>query len=316
MSILNVKDLYVGFPTADGVVKAVNSIDLCLEEKEILGLLGESGSGKTVFGQAIMRLIKDKIEMHGQILYEGQDVLEMDKRKLRKMRGKKLGMIMQNPGSSLNPSYTIGNQIGEALTVHNKMKKTEVKRQSIKLLEQVKMQNPEKRANEYVHQFSGGMKERAIIAMGIAGNPDFMVVDEPTKGLDTLVKYKVVRLMKEISQDKTMILITHDLDVAQELCTKIAILYLGELVEIAPVDKLFEKQLHPYTQGFFDSMPKRGMIPIEGTPDSLINLPKGCRFHTRCSQCTEHCKNEHPPMYEVEGNRKVRCFLYAGSEPS
>ena len=314
MNIMEITDLYVGFPTKYGLVKAVNTIDLIIEEGENIGILGESGSGKSVFADSILRLIKDQTVTKGTVVYRGQNLMEMDKKELRGLRGKELGMIMQNPSSSLNPSLTIGNQIGEAAAVHERINKKERNKKTLEILEKVRIKNAKQRMKEYAHQFSGGMKERAVIAMGIAQSPRFLIADEPTKGLDTLVKYKVVQLLKEVSENKTMLLITHDLDVAEQICDRIGILYLGEFVEISAVDALYRTQLHPYTEGFFKAMPKNGMLPIEGLPGSLIDLPEGCRFHPRCPKCMERCKKEHPPLYTKQDGRKVRCFLYADSE--
>lgn len=311
MGIIEVHDLYVAFPTPDGIVKAVNTIDLSVNEGEILGILGESGSGKSVFASALLRLIKDQVDLNGEIYFKGEDLLHMNEKKLREMRGKQMGVIMQNPSSSLNPSLTIGYQIEEAIDVLEKSKK-EVRRQKVlDLLDKVKMKQPALRVKEYPHQYSGGMKERAVIAMGVAQSPEFLVADEPTKGLDTLVKYQIVELLKEVAKNKTMLVITHDLGVANEICNRIGILYLGEFVEICLTEDLYKKQCHPYTEGFFKSMPENGMVPINGTINSLIELPEGCRFHPRCPNCTERCQKEHPPMYVMEDGRQVRCFLYA-----
>lgn len=312
MNMLEVCDLSVSFPTQDGLVKAVNTIDLSVDEGEVLGILGESGSGKSVFGSAILRLIKDRAEIGGQVIFKGDNLLTMAEKDFRKMRGRQMGVIMQNPGSSLNPSLTIGYQVEEAIAVHEKSDKSSRKKKALELIEKVRIKQPQIRAREYPHQYSGGMKERAVIAMGIAQSPEFLIADEPTKGLDTLVKFQIVQLLKEVARDKTMLVITHDLSVAREVCGRIGILYLGEFVEICPAEPLFLKQCHPYTEGFFKSMPENGMIPIGGAPGSLIDLPEGCRFHPRCSNCMERCRKEHPPMYQLEDGRQVRCFLYAG----
>jgi peptide/nickel transport system ATP-binding protein len=179
-----------------------------------------------------------------------------------------------------------------------------------KLLERVRIGDPQKRVKDYPHQYSGGMKERAVIAMGIASEPRFIIADEPTKGLDVTVKRNIVKLLKEISEKKTMLIITHDLGVAEKVCDRIAVMYAGELVEVSPAALMFEKQLHPYTGGFFNSLPSRGLKPIKGSSPSLIDPPQGCRFHPRCNYCSDRCRTEHPPMIEKNG-RLVRCFLYA-----
>jgi peptide/nickel transport system ATP-binding protein len=310
LKVLTISSLYVDFPTDDGLVRAVNGVDLSITEDEVLGLIGESGCGKSVLGLSIMRLLQEDVIFKGDILYRGKNLYSIEKEDMRKLRGKEIGMILQNPGSSLNPGLTVGSQIAEPFMLHKHVKGSLAIEMAEKLLGRVKIKEPHKRAKEYPHQYSGGMKERAVIAMGIASEPRFIIADEPTKGLDVTVKRNIVKLLKDISEKKTMLIITHDLGVAEGLCDRIAVMYAGELVEIAPVISIFERQLHPYTQGFFNSLPARGLKPIKGNSPSLIDLPDGCRFHPRCTHCTDICKKEHPPMVEKD-SRLVRCFLYA-----
>lgn len=310
MNLLTISSLYVDFPTDDGLVKAVNGVDLSITEDEVVGLIGESGCGKTILGLSIMRLLQDNAIFKGDILYRGKSLYSIEKEDMRKLRGKEIGMILQNPTSSLNPVLTVGSQIAESFMLHKNVKGSLAIEMAKELLERVKIKEPRKRVKEYPHQYSGGMKERAVIAMGIASEPRFIIADEPTKGLDVTVKRNIVKLLKEISEKKTMLIITHDLGVAEDVCDRIAVMYAGELVEIAPTALIFERQLHPYTQGFFDSIPARGLKPIKGSSPSLIDLSDGCRFHTRCNHCADRCKKEHPPMVERDG-RLVRCFLYA-----
>lgn len=310
MDFLTISSLYVDFPTDDGLVRAVNGVDLTITEDEVLGLIGESGCGKSVLGLSIMRLLQDDVVFKGDILYRGKNLYSIEKENMRKLRGKEIGMILQNPGSSLNPVLTVGSQIAESFMLHKKVKSSLAIEMAKELLGRVKIKEPSKRVKEYPHQYSGGMKERAIIAMGIASEPRFIIADEPTKGLDVTVKRNIVKLLKEISEKKTMLIITHDLGVAEELCDRIAVMYAGELIEIAPVTSIFESQLHPYTQGFFNSLPARGLKPVKGNSPSLIDPPDGCRFHPRCTHCTDRCRKEHPPMVEKD-SRLVRCFLYA-----
>ncbi len=311
VKLLEVSNLKVSFPTDDGTVRAVDTIDLALSEGEKLGLIGESGCGKTVFGHAIMRLLEDTTKVTGSIAFHGKNLYSLDRESMRKLRGKAIGMILQNPGASLNPSLTVGSQVSEVLVLHKAMNKKSAWDHAVGLLGRVRISEPERRAKEYPHQFSGGMKERAVIAMGIASEPTLIIADEPTKGLDVTVKRKIVKLLKEVTGQKTMLIITHDLDVAEEVCDRIAVMYAGELVEIAPKGLMFDKQLHPYVQGFFASMPDRGLKPIRGMSPSLIHLPEGCRFHPRCDSATERCSKEHPGMIKLDGGRCVRCFLYA-----
>lgn len=310
MTLLVISNLSVYFPTDSGLVKAVNSLDLTINSGEAMGIIGESGCGKSVLGLAITRLLQESAIIKGNITYQGDELLSLDIEKMRKIRGRNIGMILQNPSSSLNPSMTIGWQIAEPLVTHRKIKRKKAMDKAIELLERVKIKDPHKRAKQYPHQFSGGMKERALIAMGLANEPQFIIADEPTKGLDIAVKKEIVKLLKQIAYQKTMLIITHDLSVAKEVCDKVGVMYAGELVEIAPANGIFEKPLHPYTRGFFDSIPARGLKPIRGNSPSLIDLPQGCRFHARCDSCTERCIKEHPPMLE-HNSRYVRCFLYA-----
>ena len=292
MNLLTISSLYVDFPTDDGLVRAVNGVDLSIKVNEVLGLIGESGCGK------------------GEILYCGKNLYSIEKDAMRKLRGKEIGVILQNPGSSLNPGLTVGSQIAEPIMLHKKVKGSLAIEMAEKLLGLVKIKEPRKRAKDYPHQYSGGMKERAVIAMGIASEPRFIIADEPTKGLDITVKRKIVKLLRDISEKKTMLIITHDLEVAEKVCNRVAVMYAGELVEIAPAASIFKNPLHPYTRGFFNSLPARGLKPIKGSSPSLIDPPKGCRFHPRCSYCSDRCKTEHPLMLEKNG-RAMRCFLYA-----
>nr|WP_245250006.1 ABC transporter ATP-binding protein [Methanolobus bombayensis] len=308
--MLNVSDLHVRFPTDVGLVNAINGVDLSINSGDIMGLIGESGCGKSVLGLAITRLLQEDAIVNGRINYRGDELHALDKKTMRQIRGKDIGIILQNPGTSLNPVIPIGKQIAEPLVIHQRMKRFAAMDKAVSLLERVKIREPEKRAKEYPHQFSGGMKERALIAMSLANESEFIIADEPTKGLDVTVKKNIVKLLKEIANKKTMLIITHDLAVAEDVCDNIGVMYAGEIVEIAPVERMFSEQLHPYTKGFFESLPARGLKPIKGNSPSLIDLPEGCRFHSRCDHCTERCKKEHPPMIEHEG-RHVRCFLYA-----
>ena len=311
MSILKLTHLKVHFPTQDGFVKAVNTVDLEIANGERLGLIGETGCGKTVLGMTIIRLLQPAIKIEGKIWYKGKELLRLSEEEMRKIRGKEIAMILQNPTTSLNPVLKVGDQIAEAIRLHQGLDKRAAKEKAVEMLEAVKIPSPEKRANEYPHQFSGGMKERAMIAMGLACDPFLIIADEPTKGLDVTIKLQIVKLMKEVTKQRSMLFITHDLGVAAEICDNIAVMYAGELVEYAKTEDIFKNPLHPYTQGFLNSLPRMGLNPIRGMSPSLIDLPSGCRFHPRCDHAMEICKNRHPKMVEIENGHSVRCFLYS-----
>ena len=310
MSILKLTHLKVHFPTQDGFVKAVNTVGLEMANGEKLGLIGETGCGKTVLGMTIIRLLQPATKIEGKIWYKGKELLRLSEEEMRKIRGKEIAMILQNPTTSLNPVLKVGDQIAEAIQLHQGLGKRAAKEKAIEMLESVKISSPEKRANEYPHQFSGGMKERAMIAMGLACDPSLIIADEPTKGLDVTIKMQIIKLMKEVTKRKSMLFITHDLGAAAEICDNIAVMYAGELVEYAKTEDIFKNPLHPYTQGFLNSLPRMGLNPIRGMSPSLIDLPSGCRFHPRCDHAEEICKNRHPKMVEIENGHSVRCFLY------
>jgi peptide/nickel transport system ATP-binding protein len=309
--MLSITHLQVHFPTQDGVVKAVNTIDLEIANNERLGLIGETGCGKTVLGMSIIRLLPPSTTIEGEIKYKGNDILKLNDGVMRQIRGKEIAMILQNPTTSLNPVLKVGDQIAEAIKLHQGLDKRAAKAKAVEMLETVKISDATKRANEYPHQFSGGMKERAMIAMGLACDPTMIIADEPTKGLDVPVKKQIVKLMKEVTTQKTMLFITHDLGVAADICDNITVMYAGELMEYANTETIFKNPLHPYTQGFLNSLPSRGLKAIKGMSPSLIDPPSGCRFHPRCDFANAKCRSEHPELIEVEKSHYVRCFQYA-----
>jgi peptide/nickel transport system ATP-binding protein len=311
MSLLSITQLKVHFPTQEGIVKAVNTIDLEIANNERLGLIGETGCGKTVLGMSIIRLLPSSTTIEGEIRYKGNDLLKLNDSMMRQIRGKEIAMILQNPTTSLNPVLKVCDQIAEAIKLHQGLDKRAAKAKAVEMLEAVNIPDATKRANEYPHQFSGGMKERAMIAMGLACDPAMIIADEPTKGLDVTVKRQIVKLMKEVTTQKTMLFITHDLGVAAEICDNITVMYAGELMEYANTGTIFKNPLHPYTQGFLNSLPNMGLKAIKGMSPSLIDLPPGCRFHPRCECANAKCKKEHPELIEVEKNHYVRCFQYA-----
>ena len=309
---LSIRDLKAYFYTRDGVVRAVDGVDLDIEEGETLGIIGETGCGKTILGLSILRLLSGNTKVEGKILYRGKDLLELDANEMREIRGKEIAMIFQNPLSSMNPVLTIGTQVAEPVELHQRLKKRDARQMVIEMLKSVKIPSPFKRVDEYPHEFSGGMRQRAMIAMGLICMPSLIIADEPTTGLDVTIQAQIVELMKEVLEDSgtSMLLITHDLGVAAELCDNIAVMYPGEIVEYASVRDLFKNPKHPYTRGFLGSLPGRGLKPIPGISPSLIDLPAGCKFHPRCPSATDRCRKERPGMIKTGEKHYVRCFLY------
>ncbi|MCG7849242.1 MAG: ABC transporter ATP-binding protein [ANME-2 cluster archaeon] len=312
MTLLSIQNLKAHFHTEDGAVRAVNGVDLDIEEGEKLGLIGETGCGKTVLGLAILRLLSENTKVEGRILYKGQDLLTMKDDEIWKIRGREIAMIFQNPLSSMNPVLTVGTQVAEPVELHQHLKKQDAMQKVIGMLKSVKIPLPQERVKEYPHEFSGGMRQRAMIAMGLICMPSLIIADEPTTGLDVTIQAQIMELMRELLIDSgtSMLLITHDLAVAAELCDHIAVMYPGEIVEYASVRDLFKDPKHPYTRGFLNSLPARGLKPMAGTSPSLINLPAGCKFHPRCSLATERCRKERPELINVGKKHYVRCFLY------
>ena len=312
MTLLSIQNLKAHFHTEDGAVRAVNGVDLDIEEGEKLGLIGETGCGKTVLGLAILRLLSENTTVEGKILYKDKDLLTMKDDEIRKIRGREIAMIFQNPLSSMNPVLTVGTQVAEPVELHQHLKKQAAMQKVIGMLKSVKIPLPQERVKEYPHEFSGGMRQRAMIAMGLICMPSLIIADEPTTGLDVTIQAQIMELMREVLIDSgtSMLLITHDLAVAAELCDHIAVMYPGEIIEYASVRDLFKDPKHPYTRGFLESLPGRGLKPIPGISPSLINLPAGCKFHPRCSLATERCRKERPELIKVGKKHYVRCFLY------
>lgn len=319
--LLEVKDLRMFFHTKDGVVKAVNDVSYTLDKGETLGVVGESGSGKSVTAMTIMGLIEmppGKIE-GGDILYRGESLLDKSEKELQAIRGNDIAMIFQDPMTSLNPVYTVGRQLGEGLRVHRGYSKREALARAVELLHMVGIPNAEQRVKEYPHQFSGGMRQRAMIAMALACDPDILIADEPTTALDVTIQAQIVELMQEIQakNNNAIIMITHDLGVVANMADKIMVMYAGRPVEFGTADDIFYNPLHPYTWGLMRSIPepdmyeKKPLKPIDGNPPSLVHLPSGCSFHPRCPYATELCRNELPPLYETKSGHYARCH-YAG----
>lgn len=313
MSLLSIEHLRSHFVTPEGLVKAVDDVDLNISERETLGLVGESGCGKTVLALSILRLLSGNTETTGRIVYKDRDLLRLNEAELQKIRGKEIAHIFQNPLSSLNPVLSVGFQISEPFLLHQNAKKTEALRKAVEMLDLVRIPSPSERAKEYPHEFSGGMRQRAMIAMCLACRPSLIIADEPTRGLDVTIQAQVVELMKELidASGASMLLITHDLSLAAELCDKIAVMYSGEILEYASTKEFFKKPAHPYSIGFLESLPSRGMKPIKGASPSLINPPLGCRFNPRCDHSNEKCKVIHPELMKINDSQYARCHLYA-----
>ena len=309
MSLLRIEGLRVYFNARGRIVKANNGVDLDIRENEILGLIGETGCGKSILGRAIMGLLSENVEVGGRIIYKGENLLDLSEDRMRQIRGREIAMMLQNPSTSLNPVLTVGEQIAEVYRCHNDATREEAKRKASNMLELVGVDS--KRMCEYPHQFSGGMKQRVMIAIGLALNPRILIADEPTTGLDSSMKNQVLDLMSELirSRDMSMLLITHDLGVARRMCDRIAVMYAGELVEIAPAEKILSEPKHPYTQGLLDSLPRMGLKPIPGASPSLSSPPRGCKYHPRCRYKGDECSEKHPDMIRL-GDSCVRCILY------
>lgn len=316
--ILEVNDLSVSFDTYGGDVKAIRGVTFELNEKETLAIVGESGSGKSVTAQSVMRLIPmppGKF-VNGSIIFEGQDLTEKSEKQMEAIRGKEISMIFQDPMTSLNPTMTIGKQISESLIKHQNMSKKDAHERGIELLKLVGIPTPEKRINQYPHEYSGGMRQRAMIAIALACNPKILIADEPTTALDVTIQAQIMDLMKEL-QEKTgtaIILITHDLGVVANAAHRVAVMYGGKIVETGNVDEVFYNPKHPYTWGLLGSMPKldnrdEELQAIPGSPPDLADPPKGCPFVTRCPFAMKVCENHMPEYTDVSDSQKTACWL-------
>lgn len=316
--LLEVKDLRVCFYTPVGEVKAVNGISYNLNYGEVMGIVGESGSGKSVEAYSIMGLLQPPGKViGGSITFEGRDVLAMNKRERREFRGSQVSMIFQNPMTCLNPVYTIGAQMVEALRVHQKISKKDALEKVKEILLSVGISNVEQRVNQYPHELSGGMRQRVMIAMGLICHPKVLIADEPTTALDVTIQAQILELMKEIQKktDMAIIFITHNLGVVAEICDKVCVMYAGHIVERANVRDLFYHSAHPYTKGLLRSMPRvdaedyERLIPIAGTPVDMLDPPTGCPFHPRCEQCMRICTEKEPPTVKVGEDHESACWL-------
>ena len=321
--LLSVRDLKTSFFTHVGEVKAVRGISFDVNEGEVLGIDGESGSGKSVTSLSIMGLLQYPGRVvDGEILLNGEDILTYSKDQMRKVRGKEIAMIFQDPMTSLNPVYTIGNQVMEMILEHEKMTKREARARAIEMLKLVGIPAAEKRIDSYPHEFSGGMRQRVMIALALSCNPKLLIADEPTTALDVTIQAQILSLIKSLNKQfgMTTMLITHDLGVVATVCDKVAVMYGGLIMEYGTVDEIFYHPRHPYTMGLLGSIPhvdggeKRRLIPIDGTPPDLINPPKGCPFSTRCKYCMNVCTREQPP-YFAEDKHRTMCWMLDADAP-
>ena len=324
--LLEVKNLRVSYRTYAGEVQAVRGLSFSMERGETLAVVGESGCGKSVSAKALMGLINcppGEIKPGSQVLFEGKNVLDFTPAEWSAFRGKECAMIFQDALAALNPTVTVGRQIAENLTVHHMAGRSEAMARAVEMLSLVGISQPEKRARQYPHEFSGGMRQRAMIAMALACGPKLLIADEPTTALDVTIQAQILNLIKELNRrlDMTTILITHDLGVVATLCDKVAVMYGGLIMEDASADDIFYHPQHPYTMGLIDSIPrvtggaKQRLKPIPGTPPNLINPPKGCPFSARCPYCMNVCQEELPP-YFTDGEHRTMCWLLHDEAPA
>lgn len=317
MALLEVKNLQTYFFTDDGVAKSVDNVSYTVDKKETLGVVGESGCGKSVTALSIMRLIPSPPGriVGGEILFEGRNLLTLQEEEMRKIRGNKIGMIFQEPMTSLNPVFTVGNQIEESILLHQNVSKEEAKNRAIEMLKKVGIPAPEQRYKEYPHQLSGGMRQRVMIAIALSCNPAILIADEPTTALDVTVQAQILELINGLQESLGMgvILITHDLGVIAETADKVAVMYASHIVEYSVVDEIYFNPMHPYTVGLLGSIPKLNiesdrLMTIDGTVPVPTNYPQGCNYAARCSFATPTCLTVEPPLVEVEPGHMVACY--------
>jgi peptide/nickel transport system ATP-binding protein len=316
--LLEVRSLSTHFFTEEGVVRAVENVSFEIYPGEILGLVGESGCGKSVTGLSLLKLIPippGRI-VNGDILFDGRSLLNLEEKEMEKVRGNDIAMIFQEPMTSLNPVFTIGDQIMEAIILHQKLDKTEARKRAIDMLDRVKISSPEKRVDSYPHQLSGGMRQRAMIAMALSCQPKLLIADEPTTALDVTIQAQVLQLLKEIQSEMGMsvMLITHDLGVVSEIADRVAVMYAGRIFEYGPIEAIFGEMRNPYTRGLMHSIPqlteRKGRLnAIPGQVPDPMNLPVGCKFHPRCYMMIEDCKKGEP-IFQVDGDHFSRCIRW------
>lgn len=316
--LLEVKDLHTSFFTESGEVKAVNGVSFTLKPGEVMGIVGESGSGKSVTAYSIMQILADTGRIvGGQVLYRGQDLAQFDRKQMAGFRGKCCSIIFQDPMTSLNPVFTVGSQIMEAIRLHTKKTKEEAKVRAAEMLELVGVNEPERRLKQYPHELSGGMRQRVMIAMALACEPDILIADEPTTALDVTIQAQIMDLLVELKDkiNTAIILITHDLGVVAGIADRVAVMYAGKVVETGTTAQIFYEHKHPYTEALLRSLPsaeagkREPLMSIPGTPPDLLCPPKGCGFAARCRHCMQICREEQPPEFELGDGHKASCWL-------
>ncbi len=317
--LLEVEDLAVEFRTRHGVVKAVNGISYHLDQGETLAILGESGSGKSVSAQAVMGIIDSPpgFVTGGAVRFRGTDLLKLSDEERRRIRGERIAMVFQDALTALNPVFSVGFQIAEMFRVHRGSSRDEARRRAVELLDRVRIPSAAERIGDFPHQFSGGMRQRVMIAMALALDPDVLIADEPTTALDVTVQAQVMELLADLQAETGMglILITHDLGVVADVADRVAVMYAGKVVETGPIRELYGRPAHPYTEGLMASIPRvdqkgEDLTPIGGAPPNLLRIPSGCPFHPRCRYRREVCAREEPPLYQVDGRRHSACHFY------
>ena len=316
--VLAVRDLHTHFFLRRGVVKVVDGVSFSLRQGEVLGLVGESGSGKSVTALSLMRLLPQPAArtVHGEVLLEGENLLTKSPGEMRQIRGRKISMILQDPQTSLNPVFTIGDQLRESIAKHHPGDDNTVMQRVIEALRKVKLAAPERRIHQYPHQMSGGMKQRVVGAIAISCGPRVLIADEPTTALDVTIQLQYLKLLKELQQssDLAILFITHDFGIVAKMCDRVAVMYSGRIVEAGPVRQVFDNPRHPYTQALIASVPKMkkqhtGRLPtIEGQPPAFSDLPAGCRFAPRCPQADERCRTAYPPSFAVGAEHAADCW--------
>ena len=326
-TVLQIDNLRTSFMTSSGEVQAVRGVSFQVKKGEILGIVGESGSGKSVTSMSILRLLADTavIKEGSSILFEGTDLIGLSRKQLRRIRGEKISMIFQDPMSSLNPLIPVGKQVSEMMKEHHpEMSKDQLKNETLKLFEKVRIPEPEKRYGSYPHEFSGGMRQRVMIAMALANKPQLLIADEPTTALDVTIQDQILRQLRELEKEyqTSIIFITHDLGVVAELCDRVIVMYGGLIMEEAQIDDIFENPSHPYTMGLIASIPDPQqdknvrLQPIPGSPPDMTNPPKGCPFAPRCPYARRICAQEMPDFVQVAEGHKSRCFLQLPDAPA